>query len=188
MAKLFLFMVVSVDGYFEGPVHDLSWHNVDAEFNDFAIAQTKTVGTLLFGHRTYDLMRQYWPTEQARKNDPVVAGLMNITPKIVFSKTLGKVEETEHWKNVKLMKEIRKPEIAKLKQESKKDLAIFGSNQLCVGMIELGLIDEFRIMINPLAIGRGTSLFQGLREEFKLKLISSKVFKSGNVLLCYYPR
>lgn len=181
-------MMVSVDGYFEGPNHDLSWHNVDAEFNEFAIEQTKSVGTLLFGHRTYDLMKDYWPTEKARKGDPIVSNLMNTTPKIVFSKTLDKVEETEHWKNVRLMKEVNANEIIKLKSESQKNLAIFGSNQLCVSMMEMGLVDEFRIMVNPVAIGQGTPLFAGIKEKFKLKLINTKDFKSGNMLLFYQSK
>src|SRR5260370_25415435 len=100
--KLILFMMVSLDGYFEGENHDLSWHNVDAEFNEYAIEQTKNVDTLLFGRRTYELMRDFWSTEHVRKTDPIVAKLMNETPKFVFSKKLKKVEETKYWKHVKL--------------------------------------------------------------------------------------
>lgn len=185
MAKIFLFMMVSLDGYFEGENHDISWHNVDAEFNEYAIEQTKSVGTFLYGHRTYDLMSGYWPTEEPRANDPVVAELMNKTPKVVFSKKLDKLESIKHWENVTLKNEIIKSEIEKLKQESEKDIAIYGSNQLCVEMMKLGLVDEFRIMVNPVAIGKGTSLFKGLEEKFKLELKSTKQFKSGNTLLCY---
>src|SRR5258706_6136503 len=112
MRKLFLFMMVSLDGYFEGDNHDLSWHNANnKEFNDFAIEQTKHVGVLLFGHRTYDLMKDYWPIEDARKNDPIVAEQMNTIPKIVFSRTLEKVEKTEYWKKVSLITERVKEEI-----------------------------------------------------------------------------
>src|SRR5690348_8963282 len=100
MAKVFLFMMISLDGYIEGENHDLSWHNVDEEFNTFAIPQTQSVETLLFGRKTYELMRDYWPTESARTTDPVVAHLMNTTPKIVFSHSLKKVEETKYWKHV----------------------------------------------------------------------------------------
>src|SRR6476660_2988966 len=99
MRNVFLFMMVSLDGYFEGPGHDISWHNVDAEFNDFAIAQTAKVDTLLFGRKTYELMASYWPTELA-KDDPVVAGQMNETSKIVFSATL----ESAAWHNTRLVK------------------------------------------------------------------------------------
>lgn len=185
MAKLFLFMMVSVDGYFEGPGHDLSWHNVDAEFNEFAIEQTKSVGTLLFGKTTYELMSSYWPTDGARKNDPIVAGLMNTTPKIVFSRSMKSLKEIPHWENVKLANEINKADIEKLKSGSTKNLAIFGSNNLCVSLMEQGLVDEFRIMINPVAIGKGTPLFAGIKQKVTLNLAGSKAFKSGNILLTY---
>ena len=188
MAKTFLFMMVSLDGYFEGPNHDLSWHNVDPEFNEYAIAQTKNVGTFLFGRRTYDLMAGYWPTDQARKNDPIVAELMNTTPKIVFSHKLKQLKPVPHWKNAQLMNGLDTKIIRKLKQESQKDLGIYGSNNLCVEMMELGLVDEFRIMVNPVAIGQGTPLFAGLSNRQKLNLIDSKTFRSGNVLLFYRPQ
>lgn len=186
MRKLFLFMMVSLDGYFEGENHDLSWHNADnKEFNDYAIEQTKNVGTLLFGHRTYDLMRDYWPTEDARKNDPIVAEQMNTTPKIVFSKTLEKVEETEYWENVRLIAHNVSEEIKKLKAESGKDLAVYGSNNLAVSLLEIGLLDEIRIMVNPVVIGKGTPLFKGIKSKLSFHLLNTKSFKNGNVLLTY---
>lgn len=174
-------MMVSLDGYFEGENHDLSWHNVDAEFNEFAIKQTSEVSILLFGRRTYELMASYWPSVNATTDDPIVAELMNSTQKIVFSKTLEKAE----WNNTHLVSEINPEEIIKLKKESSKDLAIFGSNLLAVNLIKLDLVDEFRIMVNPVAIGRGTPLFHGLHENLRLNLINTMVFKSGNVLLRY---
>ncbi|HYK08989.1 MAG TPA: dihydrofolate reductase family protein [Candidatus Eisenbacteria bacterium] len=186
--KLFLFMMVSLDGYIEGPNHDLSWHNVDSEFNDYAIEQTKNVGTLLFGHTTYDVMKDYWPTVNAREDDPVVANLMNTTPKIVFSRSLEKVEETEYWKNVRLMKDVVTEEIQKLKEESSKDIAVYGSNNLCVTLLEMGLLDELRIMVNPVVIGSGTPLFKGIKSKLSLQLLGTKEFKNGNVLLIYKPQ
>ncbi len=185
MRKVVLFMLVSADGYFEGPNHDITWHKVDDEFNEFAIAQTKKVGTLLFGRRTYQLMEAYWPTEQAVRYDPIVAGLMNNTPKVVFSKKLKKVEETEYWKNVRLIKDNAAAEVKKLKKQRGGDIAIYGSNNLCVSLMKGGLVDEFNLMINPIAIGSGTSIFKGLEGKLNLKLVKIKTFKNGNVLLCY---
>ncbi len=92
MRKVFLFDMITVDGFFEGPDHDIIWHNVDDEFNECAIGQLNETGTLLFRRATYELMAGYWPTPEAIKNDPVVAGLMNSVAKIVFSRTLDKVE------------------------------------------------------------------------------------------------
>ena len=178
-------MMVSLDGYMEGENHDLSWHNVDEEFNSFAIPQTQSVGTLLFGRRTYELMRDFWPTEDARKTDPIVANLMNTTPKIVFSHTLEKVEETEYWKNVRLVKDNVIDAVMKLKNEEGKELAVYGSNNLCVTLLENNLLDELRIMINPIVIGKGTPLFAGIHQKFDFQLVDSREFKNGNVLLTY---
>ncbi|HEU5364109.1 MAG TPA: dihydrofolate reductase, partial [Hanamia sp.] len=82
MRKIILFNLITLDGYFEGLEADLSWHHVDEEFNEFAIAQLKTADTLLFGRKTYQLMERYWPTEEGIKDDPVVADLMNSIDKV----------------------------------------------------------------------------------------------------------
>ncbi len=181
MRKVFLFMMVTLDGFFEGPNQDISWHNVDEEFNDFAIAQLDEIGALLFGRVTYQGMASYWPTEFAKKNDPVVAGKMNSLPKVVFSKTLDRAE----WENSRLVKGNAAEEVAKLRQQSGKDLAIFGSGDLSTSLAEQGLIDEFRIMVNPVVLGNGKRLFQGINEKLNLKLVKTKTFRSGNVLLYY---
>jgi dihydrofolate reductase len=106
MRKVFMFNLVSLDGYFEGPNRDISWHNVtsgsgmDAEFNEYAVDMLSDLDTLIFGRVTYELMASYWPTPDAIKNDPIVAEKMNTLPKIVFSRTLDKVE----WHNARLVK------------------------------------------------------------------------------------
>lgn len=188
MRKVFLFMMLSLDGYFEGPNHDLSWHNVDPEFNAFATSQTKNVDLLFFGRKTYDLMAGYWPTEYARKNDSVVAKLMNTTPKIVFSKNLNKLQKIPYWENAELVNKNVFKRIKALKNLKGGEIGIFGSNNLTVDLIKENLVDEFRIMVNPVVIGRGTVLFKGLKKRFNLKLIKNKAFKSGNVLLVYKPQ
>lgn len=183
MRKLFAFNMVSLDGFFEGPDHDLSWHNVDEEFNQFAIQQTSSVDTLIFGRVTYELMAGYWPTSDALADDPVVAGLMNNLPKIVFSTTLTSVD----WNNTRLVKEDVAGEITALKNQSGKDLAVFGSANLLSTLIRLDLVDEHRIMLSPVVLGSGTPLFQGIRHHLNLKLVDTRTFSSGNVLLTYQP-
>jgi len=89
MGKVIVFNLITIDGFFERPKHEIDWHHVDEEFNEFAIEQLNTVDTLLFGRVTYDLMANYWPTPTAIKNDPIVANKMNSLPKIVISKTLS---------------------------------------------------------------------------------------------------
>jgi dihydrofolate reductase len=182
MRNIYLFMMVTLDGFFEGPKREIDWHNADnSEFNDFAVDQLNHTGMILFGRVTYEMMASYWPTPDAVRNDPVVAGRMNSLPKIVFSKTLSKAE----WNNTRLVKENINEEILKLKKQSGGDIAIFGSSDLAVSLIRDGLIDEIRVIINPVVLGNGKSLFHGIGEKFKLKLLRTKVFQSGNVLLCY---
>jgi len=179
--KLFSFNMMTLDGFFEGPSKwDLSWHNVDDEFNEFAIAQLNEIGTLLFGRVTYEGMASYWSSPDALKDDPVVAGLMNRIPKIVFSRTLKKAE----WENTKLVTDKVVEEISKLKKQSDKDIAIFGSANLMSGLMRMDLIDEHRVMINPVILGSGTPLFQ-TKDKLTLKLLKTKTFNNGNILLYY---
>ncbi len=183
MRKVFLFMMVSLDGYFEGPDHDLGWHNVDEEFNEFAIEQLNEVDALLFGRVTYQMMASFWPTQFAIENDPVVAGKMNSLPKLVFSTTLEQVD----WENSRLVKERITEEVSQLKQQEGGDLAIFGSAALATSFLHMGLLDELRLMVNPVVLGSGSSLFKGVHEKLNLKLLKTREFRSGNVLLYYEP-
>jgi dihydrofolate reductase len=183
MGKIIVFNLTTLDGFFEGPKQDISWHHVDEEFNDFAIEQLNTVDTLLFGRVTYEMMALYWPTPTAIKDDPVVAGKMNSLPKIVFSRTLPQAD----WQNTRLIKNNFVEEVSKLKKSPGKDMFIFGSSDLVVSFIPYGLIDEYRIMVNPIFLGAGKPLLKGIQNKVELKLIKTKIFKSGNVLICYEP-
>jgi len=178
-------MMTSLDGYFEGPDHDLSWHNVDAEFNEFAQAQMKEADTILFGRRTYQLMESYWPSKSGREDDPEVAHLMNETPKVVVSSSLKNVTETKIWKHIQLINENVEDEIRHLKKQKGGDIILLGSSNLCVSLLEWKLLDEIRIMIAPVVIGKGTPLFHGLKEKANFQLNKTRNFASGNVLLCY---
>ncbi|MGA3245339.1 MAG: dihydrofolate reductase family protein [Bacteroidota bacterium] len=183
MRKVIFQMMVTLDGYFEGPNRDIGWHNVDAEFNDYAIDLLDNVDTLLFGRVTYQLMASYWPTPAALTNDPIVAEKMNTLSKIVFSKTLDSAD----WKNTRLVRENIAEEVTKLKRGPGKDMAIFGSSDLALTFIRHGLTDEYRIFVNPVVLGGGKPLFKGLDDKIRMKLIRTKTFGSGNVLLCYQP-
>ncbi len=183
MRKLFLFMMVTLDGFFEGPNQSIDWHHVDEEFNDFAIDQLREVDTLLFGRVTYEGMASFWPTQFAREDDPIVAGMMNSMPKIVFSRTLDRAD----WENSRLVKENMAEVVSKLKQHPGKDLAIFGSANLTASLLQMGLVDELRLMVNPVILGSGTPVFKGIHEKLNLKLLRTQTFRSGNVLLCYQP-
>lgn len=181
--KVYLFMMTSLDGYFEGPNHELDWHNVDKEFDEFTIEQLNQVGVILFGRRTYEMMASFWPSKYAKETDPIVAGLMNSLPKIVFSRTLDRAD----WTNTRLVKTGLAEEVASLKGQPGKDIAVFGSSNLCVSLANLDLIDEFRIMINPVILGEGHPLLGGLGRSLRLKTKGERRFRSGNVLIHYVP-
>jgi dihydrofolate reductase len=183
MRKVIMFNLITLDGYFEGLNKDITWHQVDDEFNEFAIEQLSKTDGLIFGRVTYQLMAAYWPTPMAVENDPIVAGKMNSLPKFVFSKTLEKAD----WNNTQLIKGDAVEELKKLKQQPGKDLFIFGSANLSSTFTENGLIDEYRIMVNPIVLGAGNPLFKGNGEMLKLKLLNTKTFGNGNMLLYYQP-
>jgi dihydrofolate reductase len=191
MRNIHLFVTLSLDGYFEGLNHDLSWHNVDHEFNKFAIEQLRETGLILFGRRTYKLMEGFWPKAAVdpgtSPDNREVARLINNTEKIVFSRTLKGVRETENWKNVKLRRKVDPVEIRRLKEMTGKDIWV-GTSDLALSFIKEDLIDEFRFMINPVVVGGGRRIFEGLNRKLDLELTESRKFDSGNVLLYYRPR
>lgn len=183
MQRLLLFMMVSLDGYYQRPNGEIDWHVVDDEFNEFAIAQLDSVSALVFGRVTYQGMASYWPTPQALEDDPAVTKRMNQLPKIVISRTLERAD----WNNTRLVRDNAAQEIARLKAQADKDLIIFGSGDLVVSLAEQGLIDEYRIMVAPVVLGAGKSLFHGLKHDLKLELLKTQTFRVGNVLLYYQP-
>jgi dihydrofolate reductase len=181
--RLFAFLVTTADGYCEGPNQEFDWPVIDDEFNEFAIEQLEEIDTLVFGRNTYEGMASYWPTSLAERDDPVVAGKMNGLPKIVVSSTL----QHPTWANTRLISENVAEEIAKLKQQPGKALAIFGSSDLTVQLMKAGLVDELRIMVHPVILGAGKSVFRTSDQRFGLKLLDARRFDSGSVLLRYQP-
>ena len=183
MRKIFSFITATLDGYYEGPGGEFDWPIADEEFSEFSLDQLDEVDTLLFGRVTYQGMAEYWPTPAAQKDDPEIAPRMNRISKIVISRTLDKAE----WANTRLIKDNVRAELTKLKQLPGGDIAIFGSSSLTVSLLQWGLIDELRIMVNPVALGDGKSVFRTAAERIHLKLLKARPFKSGNVLLSYRP-
>ena len=184
MRKVIMFNLITLDGYFEGiNKWDINWHQVDDEFNEYSIEQLNQCSGIIFGRVTYEGMAAYWPSPTAIESDPLVAGKMNSIPKYVFSKTLEKVD----WNNTQLIKGEAVEELKMLKQISGKDLFIFGSANLSSTFTKNGLIDEYRLMVNPVILGAGTPLFTENGEMLKMKLLNIKSFHNGNVLLYYQP-
>ncbi len=184
MRKVISFNMVTANGFFEGPNQSIDWHHVDAEFNDFALKQLRTVDTILFGRVTYQGMASYWPTPTAIENDPVVAKKMNSIAKIVFSRTLNQAE----WNNTRLIKGNIGKEMEYLKSLPGKNMIIFGSSDLTVTLGQMGLVDEYRIMVNPVFLGSGRPFLNGFEGKQSLKLLKTQAFKNGNVLLYYRPK
>ncbi|HUI71671.1 MAG TPA: dihydrofolate reductase family protein [Spirochaetia bacterium] len=180
MRRVFLFNMMTLDGFFAGPGGQITWHNVDREFNDFAVEQLKEIETLVFGRITYELMASYWPTPKAVKGDPIVAERMNNLPKVVFSRTLKKLE----WNNSRLAAGDPATELTRLKKSEGRAIAILGSANLIASLLSSGLVDEVRVMVNPVLLGKGFPLFQN-NDMRRLKLLSARTFASGNVLLRY---
>ncbi|WP_018341944.1 dihydrofolate reductase family protein [Cytophaga aurantiaca] len=181
MGKLSVFNFITLNGFYKDASNDIHWHQHGKEEGEFSGEMLKQNNILLFGRTTYEMMYSFWPTEMALSSMPEVAKGMNNAEKIVFSNTLKKAE----WKNTTIIKNDVVSEIRQLKKTSKKDLTILGSGSIVAQFAEAGLIDTFQFMIDPTAIGKGTSLFSGLKEDLNFTLTETKVFKSGSVLLCY---
>lgn len=190
MRKISIFIHVTVDGFFAGPNGEIDWFKVimkDDEWDKYTHEQSSRSGnTLIFGHTTYEMMKSYWPTEDAIKNDPGMARVVNNSPKIVFSKTLQSVEEGRNWKNIILFHEIKQEEIVKLKEQEGKDFTILGSGTIVQQFANMGLIDEYQLVIVPIILGAGKYLFKDVK-KMNLNLLETRAFKNGIVLLKYRP-
>jgi dihydrofolate reductase len=184
--KLVVFNNVTLDGYFTDANGEMSWAhtgNDDAEFNAFAADNASGGGQLLFGRITYELMASYWPTPKAIKNDPIVAEGMNSMPKVVFSRTLDKAS----WSNTKLVKGDIASEIRKMKREPGKGMAILGSGSIVSQLAPEGVIDEYQLVVTPVVLGQGRTMFDGIKDKLNLKLTKTRTFGNGKVYLCYEP-
>ncbi|MGH7490808.1 MAG: dihydrofolate reductase family protein [bacterium] len=188
MRKLIMWNLITLDGFFEGPKSwELDWHNDvwGAELEKFSLDTLKSTGVLLFGRITYEGMASHWTTATGK-----IADFMNSIPKIVFSKTLKKAD----WNNTTLVNENAVEEVTKLKQQSVlpaggsgKDLNIFGSANLSSTFMQHRLIDEYRLCLTPLILGRGNPLFKTNPERMKMRLVETRPLQSSGVILRYQP-
>jgi dihydrofolate reductase len=170
--------MVTVDGFFEGQNRNIDWFVFDDELEKYILETQVNADTLLFGRVTYQLMADYWPSAEGR-----IADFMNAVPKVVVSKTLNKAE----WNNTRLIRDNAPGKVAELKQQPGKDIFVFGSANLSSTLAQHGLIDEYRLGVNPIVLGSGTPLFNGGRSKLDLKLLETRPLKSGVVILHYQP-
>jgi dihydrofolate reductase len=178
--KLFWQMNVTLDGFIEGPNRELNYtaEMADPDFDSYASDMLRSIDGMLLGRRTYELFAGYWPSATGQDADR-----MNELSKIVFSRTLNEVA----WKNSRLVKGSVGDEIARLKKQEGRDLALFGSADLAATLIRLGAIDEYRIFVTPVVLGSGTPMFKDGESTIPLKLLKEAKWSSGIVALWYQP-
>jgi dihydrofolate reductase len=179
---IFAFLMATADGYHAAPDGDLSWHNLDQEFHAFAAAQLESADTLLFGRRTYLHMAEFWPSPAAAQADLLVTKQMNGYHKVVVSRTLASAD----WGPSTLIRDDIPARLAAIKQQPGSDIALLGSSTLAASLLTDGLLDELRIMVNPVVLGHGQPLLAGA-DMTRLELVNVRQFAIGNVLLTYQP-
>lgn len=179
MRRLIAWNVMTLDGRFEGArpweldMHATVWGD---ELEAFSLAQGEEIGTLLFGRRTYEGMRDYWTKETGP-----IADMMNGVAKAVTSRTLDKAD----WSNSRLLKGEASDTVRALKEENGRDVFVFGSADLLATLMADGLVDEYRLCLAPVVWGEGTPLFkpEGGRTRFSLR--EARALATGGVILFY---
>jgi dihydrofolate reductase len=181
--KVIYGMMVSLDGYIETPGWEIDWILIDEELHKYVNDQERAVDTYLYGRRMYELMARFWPTadEDPAAPDFIVeyARIWKRTPKVVFSKTLERVE----W-NARLVRDDIAGEISRLKQQPGQDLEVGGAD-LAATVMRLGLIDEYQLYVQPVILGGGKRMLPALEARINLRLVETRTFHSGVVLLRY---
>jgi dihydrofolate reductase len=195
MRRITMFNRVSADGYFAGPDGNLNWVVPDPDVDKAGVAGIPETDTVLFGRKTYEMFAQYWPrvAEEADKApDPHMPGretrdirafatMLNNATKLVFSRTL----KSATWKNSQLFHELDPSAIAALKREPGKGMIIFGSGTIASQLTEHGLIDDFIFVVNPVLLGNGRTVLNGMPASARVKLLEAKPYPSGNIVIRY---
>jgi dihydrofolate reductase len=183
MRRIVLWMGVSLDGFIEGPNRELDWHMVDDELHGHVNEELSAMGAFLHGRVMYELMAGFWPTADTDPSStgPMVefARIWRDMPKIVYSKTLERAD----W-NATVVHEVVPEQIEELKAQPGGDLALGGAD-IAAAFMRLDLIDEYRIYVHPVVIGRGKPLFQPTEATIELRLAETRAFGNGVVLLRY---
>lgn len=178
MRKLISFLGISLDGLHADTDGQLGWQTFGDEFNAYSLEQLDEVDALLFGRTTYDGMVQYWPQQIGQNFDNRIADRMNSISKYVVSRNVPAAD----WNNTRIIRDVAGVEA--VKAEDGKGIAILGSSSLTVELIRRGLVDELRLMVNPIVLGEGARLLDGL-ELTEFALLRTRPFAAG---LTYAPR
>lgn len=184
MRKIVLMMSVSLDGYIEGPGRDIGWHLVDDELHRHFNDTLRHMGAFLDGRVTHELMAAYWPTADADPDAPALiadfAAIWRNMPKIVYSRTMNGPAD---W-NTTIVREVVPEEVRALKEQPGGDLGLGGAD-LAATFLRHDLVDEIKVYVHPVLIGRGKPLFPDSDTRTALRLTESRVFGNGVVLLRY---
>jgi dihydrofolate reductase len=186
MRKVHVFEHVSLDGFFTDAKGEIGWLHQraqDPEWEAFVRENASSNGVLVFGRKTYDMMAGWWPTPQAAKSEPVVAERMNALEKVVFSKTLERAE----WSHTTLLKGDPAAEVKRLKAETGNDLVVMGSGTIVSQLAQDRLVDEYQLVFDPIVLGKGRTLFEGVTERIELKRLRTREFRNGNLVVHYAP-
>jgi dihydrofolate reductase len=184
MRRLAVFNSITLDGYFAGPNGDIRWAHggaPDPEFDAWVAGNASGGGQLLFGRITYDMMAAHWPTAAARRDTPAVAEGMNASPKVVFSRTMAKAS----WSNTTVVKGDIAAAVRRMKAEAGPDMTILGSGSIVKQLAEAGLIDDYQLLVHPVVLGAGRTMFDGLTGPLTLARTDARAFPGGKVVLCY---
>ena len=182
MRRLSVFNSVTLDGYFTDHRGDMSWaHRNDPEWIDYTRSNAKGEGMMLYGRKTYDMMKSFWPTPAATQSMPEVANRMNSAQKIVFSRTLQEAT----WENTRLVKGDIVEAARQLKNESGPDMLLMGSGEIIAQLTAAKLVDQYQIVTVPVIIGAGRTMFEGVSEKLELERIDSRSFSNGNIVNTY---
>lgn len=189
MRKVIVTMWVTLDGFVAGPNGEMDWvtSNYDEAMGKYEDDIVSAADTLILGRETYQSFAGAWPrvpeNPSASKGEIEYANKVNAMRKIVFSRTLDTVE----WNNSTLVKDLIPEEIEKMKQRPGKDMLIYGSVSIVQTLTNLGLVDEYQLLVHPVILGGGKSLFQNIQDRVNLKLVKCDVTDAGIVRLYYQP-
>lgn len=185
MRKLIAYQQLSLDGFFTDAHGDMSWaHQHDAEWSAYTAQNAGGTSVMVFGRKTYEMMASFWPTAEARAMNAAVAEHMNGQEKVVFSRTLA----SPSWANTTVRRGDVAGEVRRLKTEDGPDLLVMGSGSLMAPLVDGGLVDVLTVVIVPVILGGGRSLFAGTQGLHRLERTSARPFSNGNVVLTYGPR
>jgi dihydrofolate reductase len=186
MGKLIVSMMTSLDGFIEGPNRELDWTLEGPEFVEYCEDMMERTEAMLFGRVSYEMMARYWPAAEAQPRAPWearIARKMNGLPKLVLSRTLERAD----WNDTRILRDRVAEEVRALKGRATRNVMVFGGAGAISSLRRLGLVDEYRLIVHPVVLGRGTPLFTEVDERFPLRHTKSTRFAMGLELLCYEP-